>query len=91
MIVIVLTFKRIHYWSTSKMNLTVVYPLKGKVGGIEGPLSVELDCLGVREFVRKARASWPGCEKRRGLKSHHGPREEAQGASVHLEPLKNVC
>lgn len=67
-----------------------MYPLEGKVGGIQSPFSVELHGLGVRKFICKARASWPRCKKRRRLKSHNRPREEAQGASVHLEPLENI-
>lgn len=73
------------------MSLTVMYPLEGKVSGIESPLAIELYCLGVRKFVGKAGASWPRCEKRCRLKSHHWPGKEAQGASVHLEPLQNIC
>lgn len=65
-------------------------PLKGEVGGIQSPLAVELYRLGVRKFVGKGGAPRPRGEKGRGLKGHHGPREEAQGASVHLEALQNI-
>lgn len=67
-----------------------MYPLKGEVGRIESPFSIKLHCLGVRKFICEAGASWTRCEKRGGLKSHHGPGEEAQGASVHLEPLEDI-
>lgn len=67
-----------------------MYPLKGEVGGIESPLSIKLHCLGVRQFICKARAPWSRCKKRRRLKSHHRAGEETQGASVHLEPLENI-
>lgn len=68
-----------------------MYPLERQVGGIEGPLAIELHGLGVRELVGKAGATRPRRQERRGLESHHGSREEAQGARVHLEPLQNVA
>lgn len=76
---------------SSERRPTVMYPLKGQIGGIESPFSIKLHCLGVRKFICKARASRPRGKKRRWLESHHGPREEAQCARVHLEPLQNIC
>lgn len=67
-----------------------MYPLKCKIGGVQSPFSVELHSLCVGKFICKARSSWTRCQKRRWLKSHHWSREKAQGASVHLETLKNI-
>lgn len=72
------------------MTLTVVYPLEGEVGGIQGPLAIELHGLRVRQFIRKAGAPRPRRQEGGALEGHHGPGEEAQGARVHLEPLENV-
>lgn len=72
------------------INLTVMYPLKGKVGRIESPLAIELHSLSVGEFVCKTRASRSRRKKRCRLKSHHRTREETQCASVHLKPLENI-
>ena len=76
--------------NSTSMSLTVMNPLKGEVGGVESPLSIKLHCLCVREFICKARAPRPRREKRLRLESHHWSGEEAQGTSVHLEPLENV-
>lgn len=72
------------------MRPTVVDPLECQVGGIEGPFAIELHGLRVWKLVCKTGATRPRRQKRRRLESHHRSGKEAQGASVHLEPLQNV-
>ena len=65
-------------------------PLKGQVGGVEGPLAIVLHGLGVRQFLSEARASGPRGQEGRGLECHHRPGEEAQRTCVHLETLEHI-
>lgn len=74
----------------AKKGLTVVYPLKGEISGVERPFSEILHSLRFGQFLGKVGSLGTWCKEGRGLESHYRPGEKTQSAGMQLETLQHV-